>query len=52
MRKALDLVVARRRLDAEKADEAGVVIASGVLGGESIVGVLVALASVVAGLGG
>ena len=52
VRKALDLVVARRRLDAEKADEAGVVIASGVLGGESIVGVLVAFASVVAGLGG
>ncbi len=32
--------------------EAGVVVASGVLGGESIVGVIVAMASVIAGLAG
>lgn len=32
--------------------EAGVVVASGVLGGESIVGVVVAMASVIAGLAG
>ncbi|WP_130811030.1 OPT/YSL family transporter [Olsenella sp. Marseille-P4559] len=34
------------------AQEAGVVVASGVLGGESIVGVIVAMASVIAGLAG
>lgn len=35
-----------------ESEEKGVVVASGVLGGESIVGVLVALASVVSGLAG
>jgi uncharacterized oligopeptide transporter (OPT) family protein len=34
------------------AQEAGVVIASGVLGGESIVGVIIAMVSVIAGLAG
>ena len=37
---------------AEGAEEKGVVVASGVLGGESIVGVVIALASVVSGLSG
>ncbi|MBE5023540.1 OPT/YSL family transporter [Olsenella sp. DSM 107455] len=36
----------------EDSEEKGVVLASGVLGGESIVGVVIALASVVAGLAG
>ena len=36
----------------EDAEEKGVVVASGVLGGESIVGVVIALASVLAGLSG
>ena len=33
-------------------EEKGVVVASGVLGGESIVGVVIALSSVIAGLAG
>ena len=37
---------------AKELDEAGAVVASGVLGGESIVGVIIALASVAAGLAG
>ena len=36
----------------EDAEEKGIVVASGVLGGESIVGVVIALASVVSGLAG
>ncbi len=36
----------------EDSEEKGVVVASGVLGGESIVGVIIALASVVSGLSG
>ena len=47
-----DLVAKRRGADAGEAEESGVVIASGLLGGESIVGVVVALASVVRGLAG
>ena len=47
-----DRVCTARGLDAEAAEETGVVVASGVLGGESIVGVIVALATVAAGLAG
>ncbi len=50
IRKVYDWVCKRKKLNAQEAEEAGVVIASGFLGGESIVGVLVALASVVAQL--
>ena len=35
-----------------KSDESGLVVASGLLGGESVVGVVIALASVIAGLAG
>ena len=35
----------------KKQDESGLVVASGLLGGESIVGVLVALSAVVMGMG-
>lgn len=47
-----DRVCALRGLDADEASEAGVVVASGVLGGESIVGVIIAFATVAAGLWG
>ncbi|WP_270575347.1 OPT/YSL family transporter, partial [Candidatus Collinsella stercoripullorum] len=47
-----DRVCAARGQDAAEADEAGVVVASGVLGGESIVGVIVAFATVGTGLFG
>ncbi|MBM6867998.1 OPT/YSL family transporter [Collinsella tanakaei] len=47
-----DRVCASRGLDAEASEETGVVVASGVLGGESIVGVIVAFATVAAGLAG
>ena len=50
VRWAYDRACARRGLDGEEAEEAGVVVASGVLGGESIVGVIVAFATVAAGL--
>lgn len=50
MRWAYDRVAAARGADAEAAEEAGVVVASGVLGGESIVGVIIAFASVATGL--
>ena len=44
--------VCAARGTAEGAEERGIVVASGVLGGESIVGVVIALVSVVAGLAG
>ena len=43
---------ARRGMDANAAEETGTVVASGILGGESIVGVVVALATVVSGIAG
>lgn len=45
-----DRLQAARGVAREEADEAGIVIASGVLGGESIVGVVVALATAAGGL--
>ena len=45
-----DRACAARGVD--DAEERGIVVASGVLGGESIVGVVIALASVVGGLTG
>lgn len=45
-----DRLQAARGAAREEADEAGIVMASGVLGGESIVGVVVALATAVGGL--
>lgn len=50
MRWVYDRVAAGRGADADAAEEAGVVVASGVLGGESIVGVIIAFASVATGL--
>lgn len=47
-----DRVRAARGADTAQAEEAGVVVASGVLGGESIVGVIIAFASVAVGLAG
>ena len=47
-----DRVAARGGSESEGAEERGVVVASGVLGGESIVGVVIALANVVSGLAG
>ena len=47
-----DRICAARGADEESAEETGVVVASGVLGGESIVGVIVAFATVAAGLAG
>ena len=44
--------VSARGEDSEGAEERGIMVASGVLGGESIVGVVIALASVVSGLAG
>lgn len=45
-----DRVMRARGLSAQESGERGVVIASGLLGGESIVGVLIALVSVVMGM--
>ena len=45
-----DRVARSRGLGAREGDEAGVVIASGLLGGESIAGVVLALVSVVTGM--
>ena len=50
MRWVYDRVTVARGADADAAEEAGVVVASGVLGGESIVGVIIAFASVATGL--
>ena len=47
-----DRVCVARGADDEAAEETGVVVASGILGGESIVGVIVALATVATGLMG
>ncbi|MDY4042076.1 MAG: OPT/YSL family transporter [Collinsella sp.] len=47
-----DRVARSRGLGAREGDEAGVVIASGLLGGESIAGVVLALVSVVTGMFG
>lgn len=44
--------VSARGGDSEGAEERGIMVASGVLGGESIVGVVIALANVVSGLAG
>ncbi len=52
VRWAYDRACAARGTDAQAAEETGVVVASGLLGGESIVGVIVAFASVAAGLMG
>lgn len=41
-----------RQIDEHSAQETGLTIASGLLGGESIVGVIIALISVVSGLAG
>lgn len=49
---AYDRAMRLRGTDAAASEEAGIVVASGLLGGESIVGVLVALVSVAAGLVG
>lgn len=43
-------VVAARKIDKAVAEETGAVVASGVLGGESIVGVIIAFGSVLTGL--
>lgn len=45
-----DRVMRRRKTDERESAENGLVVASGLLGGESIVGVIIALASVIAGL--
>ena len=50
MRWVYDRICAARGLDDEALEETGVVVASGVLGGESIVGVIVAFATVAGGL--
>ena len=50
VRYVYDRVCAARNIDAEAADETGVVVASGILGGESIIGVIIALTTVVSGL--
>ena len=52
LRAVYDRVCAARGVERGAADETGTVIASGVLGGESIVGVIVAFAGVAAGLVG
>ena len=51
-RKVYDAVCRSRGTDPTAAEENGCVVASGILGGESIIGVLVAFASVAAGLMG
>ncbi len=50
IRKVYDYVCKRSKRNPQESEEAGIVVASGLLGGESIIGVLVALASVIAGL--
>lgn len=45
-----DRVCTARGIDPASSEESGIIVASGLIGGESIVGVIVALASVVAGL--
>ncbi len=50
VRLAYDLLARRQGTDGDAAEESGVVVASGLLGGESIVGVIVAFASVIQGL--
>ena len=50
MRWVYDRICAARGRDDEASEETGVVVASGVLGGESIVGVIVAFATVAGGL--
>ena len=45
-----DKVARSRGVDEQAEQETGIVVASGLLGGESIVGVLIALFSVAAGL--
>ncbi len=50
IRIAFDRVAAAKKIDASVADETGAVVASGVLGGESIVGVIIAFANVLTGL--
>ena len=45
-------VLKARGADMERAQESGLVVASGLLGGESIVGVIIALAAVAGGLAG
>lgn len=50
VRRIYDMMARRRGVDAERAAEQGTIVASGLLGGESIVGVCVALATVLAGL--
>lgn len=52
VRYVYDRVSAARGVEKDTAEETGVVVASGVLGGESIVGVIIALASVITGLTG
>ena len=52
IRYAYDRIAAARGVEKDSAEETGVVVASGVLGGESIVGVIIALASVITGLTG
>ena len=52
MRWAYDRACTARGVDGDEASETGVVVASGVLGGESIVGVIIAFASVISGLSG
>lgn len=52
MRWVYDRVCAARGMDVDDASETGVVVASGVLGGESIIGVIIAFASVISGLSG
>ena len=51
VKRAYDAVARRHGTDAAIAQEDGIVVASGVLGGESIVGVVVALVSILAGMG-
>ena len=50
VKRLVDVVARCRGVDAAVSQESGVVVASGMLGGESIVGVVIALASVVSGL--
>ena len=50
VKRAYDAVARRRGADGATAQEHGIVVASGVLGGESIVGVIVALISILGGL--
>lgn len=49
---AYDRICKARGVDRSSSGEQGILVASGVLGGESIVGVVIALASVVSGLAG